>query len=282
MPVSPLSDIDTAGVGHSPAEIEAFVRRHFGLLGSLRLHRAAFGLDLLRAPLNVMLSPLLFITRVMAWACRKIGLRGVANWLTRRKLLLRTSVAAQVEGLILSELVRVPLPADDQATAKRVHGALAEYSGTRTAMAEFTTALVMLLIGAVFFHTATPGAISMAPGIASEIARSNAIAGFPLGATLGAGWYVMFPVGPSAGLMSVTILGLIIIGSVIATFAGVLADPVQTQIGMHQRRLTRLLHTIEAELGRHPERPFVAREHFLARVFDLWDMAASLLRVFKG
>lgn len=282
MSVSSQPDSDTVRRDHSPTEIEGFVRRHFGLLGSVRLHRAAFGLDLLRAPVNVMLSPLLFMSRVLAWACRKVGLRGLAKWLLGRRLLLRTAVAAKVEGVILSELIHAPLPVDDPVAMRRIQAALTEYSGTRTAMAEFTAALVMLLIGAVFFHTATPGAISMAPGIASEIARNSAIAGFPLGATLGAGWYGVFPVGPSAELMGVTILGLIIIGSVIATFAGVLADPVQTQIGMHQRRLTRLLHTIEAELGRQPERPFVAREHFLARVFDLWDMAASLLRVFKG
>ena len=35
--------------------VAAFVDRHFGLIGALRLHRHALGLDLLRAPANVLL-----------------------------------------------------------------------------------------------------------------------------------------------------------------------------------------------------------------------------------
>ena len=35
------------------AEVRRFVRHRFGLRGTLRLHRAALGWDLLRAPVNV-------------------------------------------------------------------------------------------------------------------------------------------------------------------------------------------------------------------------------------
>jgi hypothetical protein len=82
--------------------------------------------------------------------------------------------------------------------------------------------------------------------------------------------------------MAATITGLVLGGSVVATFAGMIADPVQVRLGVHQRRLARLMATVDAELGRLPERPFVASEHFLVRVFDLWDAALSLFKVFRG
>lgn len=294
-------------------DVDAFVRRHFAWRGSLRLHGAAMGLDLLRAPVNVLLSPVLFLTRMLAWLFRTIGLRRTASWLMRRRLMLRTAVAARVETLILSELIGVPLPQDGafldraalnraileapqlreairqsgslvaaQAMADRILDALAEYSGTRSAIAEFTTALVMLAVGAAVFQSLTPGAISMAQGVAEQVARITAIGAFPLGETLGAGWYGVFPVGPSPGLVALAVAGLALLGAVVATFAGTIADPVQVRFGVHRRRLMRLMSTVDAEIGRLPERPFVTKEHFLVRIFDLWDAALSLFRVFRG
>ena len=306
-------DCDVCGRPTRHVEVDAFVRRHFAWHGSLRLHGAAIGFDLLRAPVNVLLSPILVLARLLAWLCRRVGLRRTASWLMSRKLLLRTAVAARVETLILSELIGVPVPRNGasfdraalnrtileapqlrepirqsgsllaaQGMADRILDALTEYSGTRSAIAEFTTALVMLAVGAAVFQSLTPGAISMAPGVAEQVARSTAIGAFPLGETLGAGWYGVFPVGPSPRLVALTVAGLVLLGAVVATFAGTIADPVQVRFGVHRRRLMRLMATVDAEIGRLPAAPFVAKEHFLVRIFDLWDAALSLLRVFRG
>ncbi|SOB93528.1 hypothetical protein SAMN05877831_101193 [Rhodobacter maris] len=292
-------------------EIDAFVRRHFLWPGSLRLHRAALGLDLLRAPLNVLLSPLLVAARLLGWICGALRLARLSRWLKSRRLLLRTAVAARVETLILTELLDVPLPgparphaslqqailttpalrapirrcgsvAAAERMAGRIIAALGEYSGARAAMAEFTTALIMLMIGAMAFHAVTPGAISMVPGVAAQVAKSTAIAHFPFGAGPGALWYGLFPVGPSPGLVAATLICLVILGAIVATFAGVLADPVQVWLGVHRRRLIRLMAVVEAERDRAPEKTFVAREHFLARIFDLWDAVLWILRVLRG
>ena len=83
-------------------EVEAFVRRHFTWPATLRLHRAALGPDILRAPANVLLSPVLVLARLSGWVCGRLGLRRAADWLLRRRLLLRTAVAARVEAAIVS------------------------------------------------------------------------------------------------------------------------------------------------------------------------------------
>ena len=259
-----------------------------------------------------MLSPVLLLARAGAWTCRKLRLVRAANWLADRWLLLRTAVSARVEAAILGELLEVPLTgsaipdraamsrailaapqfrgvirsqasvAGAQGVADRITGAIGDYTGTRSSIAEFTTGLVTLVIGAIAFQALTPGMISMAPGVAGAVSQGTAVAEFPLGASLGGVWYGVFPVGPSPALIAATVAALMLLGSVIAAFAGVIADPVQVRLGIHRRRLMRLLETLDAETRGSRDRPFAAREHALARVFDLWDAAVSVLRVFCG
>lgn len=291
--------------------IDAFVARHFTWPGTLRLHRAALGLDIARAPANLFLSPVLVLARGLSWALGKVGFRRAADWLRRRRILMRTDVAARVEAAVLRELLDVPLPhgiprdragvarailaaptfrgaiaragsvAATAAMADRIAGALGDYSGTRSAMAEIVTAIFTLIVGAIVFHTVTPGMISMAPGVAGALAQSAAIADFPLGERLGGLWYGVFPVGPSPGLVAATLAGLLLVGATLTALAGVIADPLQARIGMHRRRLIRLMRVIEAERG-GARADFPAREHLVMRLFDLWDAALAALRVFRG
>ena len=172
--------------------------------------------------------------------------------------------------------------AEAQATADRIVGAVGDYTGTRSSIAEFTTGLFTLAIGAVAFQALTPGMISMAPGVAGAVSHSSAVSDFPLGAPIGGLWYSVFPVGPSPGLIAATVAGLMILGSVVAAFAGIIADPVQVRLGIHRRRLLRLFDTLDAEISGSRDKPFTAQEHILARIFDLWDGALSLLRLFRG
>ncbi|TGD42430.1 hypothetical protein EEB11_14230 [Pseudotabrizicola sediminis] len=293
--------------------VEAFVHRHFTWPGTLHLHRAAAGLDILRAPVNVVLSPILVLVRLGAWICRKLGMARMAGWLLARRLLLRTAVSARVEAAILTELLDAPLSsgtaipdraalsrailaaprfrevirsrgtvAEAQAAADRIVGAVGDYTATRSSIAEFTTGLVTLAIGAIVFQALTPGMISMAPGVAQAVSHGTAVADFPLGAPLGGVWYGVFPVGPSPGLIAVTVLALMLLGSVIAAFAGIFADPLQARLGIHRRRLMRLFRTLDAEMDGTRDMPFAAQEHLLPRTFDLWDAALSVLRVFRG
>ena len=295
------------------ATIDDFVARHFTWPGTLRLHGAALGWDIIRAPVNVALSPLLVTTRFAAYLCRRVGWRGTAEVLSRRRILLRTSVARRVEVLIVTDLMDLPLDegaaardpsalaravlaapqfremirtrasaAEAEALGQRIADSLGEYAGPRSAVAEMTTTLCVLVVGALAFQALTPGMISMAPGVADALARTNAIASFPLGQTLGGVWYGVFDVDASAWLVGTAVAGLVMIGSVFAAFAGVFADPLQSRLGIHRRRLGRLLDTLEEEFVGRGDKPFIAREHFFARLLDLWDALASAVRIFKN
>jgi hypothetical protein len=173
-------------------------------------------------------------------------------------------------------------PAEAAALGRRIADTLGEYSGTRSAVAEMTTTLCILVAGALAFQALTPGMISMAPGVADAVARATAIAEFPLGRTLGRAWYGMFGAGASPWFVALTLACLLMLGSVVAAFAGVLADPVQSRLGIHRRRLLRLIETLEEQLSGTGNRPFAAREHYYARLMDLWDAAASATRIFRS
>jgi hypothetical protein len=72
-------------------------------------------------------------------------------------------------------------------------------------------------------------------------------------------------------------LALAAAASVLTTFSGLITDPVQRLLGLHQRRLRRLIDRLEtAATG--VERPFGTGEHLLARLGDAADLVVSLLR----
>lgn len=264
----------------------------------------------MRAPINIALAPVLVTVRLLAGLCALIRLPRAASWLAARPILLRSAVSARVETILLHELFEVPLrtngPQDrgtrvaalcgggplGQALAARGEAApdlarqilrdIGEYTSTRAAMAEVTTALFTLIAGGLVFQALTPGMISMAPGVAAAVSQNTAVANFPLGATLGGVWYGVFPVAVPPWLVALTVLGLVCLGAVVATFAGVLADPVQARLGIHRRRLNRLVDAVEGLVSAAPGRGFVAREHYIVRVFDLWDAVISALRILRG
>ena len=60
-------------------EIRRFVRETFGLRGTLGLHRAALGGDLVRAPLNVILAPVFLLNRLAALVARAFNRHRVAT-----------------------------------------------------------------------------------------------------------------------------------------------------------------------------------------------------------
>lgn len=291
------------------ARVPEFVRQTFGLRGTLRLHRHALGWDLLKAPANVALSPVFLAVRLSAAAAKAVGAQGLAQWLGARRILLPTSVARETERRIVLGLLELPWAdqagrSDRDALAEailaqpalaalihpdpaapigaRVAAKLQDYTGTRSAVAEMTTALGTLGAGALAFHALTPGMLSLAPALSALIAHQAALAAFPLGGAIGSIWLGLFPASASPLLSAAVILLLALAGAIAAAFAGLVADPVQVRAGIHQRRLLRLIDALEHEFTGEGRQAFAAREHYLARLMDLADAGVSSLGLIRG
>jgi hypothetical protein len=174
------------------ARIPGFVDRHYSLRGTLALHRAALGWDVVRAPINLTMAAPALALHLAAAGLRRIGARRCADALGRRRLLLHTSVARRVESLVCHELLQ--LPTDSDATRHVLAGTIisemlrerpaaigrnaerllqrtvAEYADTRVPAAEIATGLLSLGTGAPTFGKLTPGVATFAPMLASMMA----------------------------------------------------------------------------------------------------------------
>lgn len=248
--------------------IDAFVDRHFTLLGSLALHRRVFGWDLLRAPVNLFLTTPALAVRLSSRMARRLGWERGSLWLGARHVLRETDLSREIEWLAAPELLELPyarkgrlstcdalaegiltdpraprrlavprtaLGAADPELQRRLHAAIESCSGTRAAVAEITTGLMATGFDALTVKRATPGLITLGSVIATTIAQQSAIAAFPLGAGLGGIWCGWYPVAASPGLLAMTIGG-----ALLASAAGFASGnqgswPLPERRGSHQR-----------------------------------------------
>jgi len=262
------------------AEVSAFVRATFGLRGTLRLHRFALGADLLRAPANVILAPVFIVTRLIAFLAKAMRLNKASVWMSRRKVFLETNVSKQVAVRVLAFVKEIEVKRDNIIIPNDVlEHEIAEYSGVRSAVSEITTTFVIIIVGFFVFQTVTPGVISITGPVAELRAHSLAIAQFPFGQKLGGIYYGVFPTDLEPWRLLATGVMLAMLASVMTTFAGVVADPLQVMTGTHRRRLCRLLNRLEIASGRSNN---IAREHITARFADLTDITLNLWRTLRG
>ncbi len=296
------------------AKVTSFIDTHFSLAGTLKLHRQAVGLDLARAPANVALMLPAAALKLSGMAARRLGARRTGDWLLARNPLLRTQVDREIEWLIHAELLELPYDdgarkstrdalaeeilrdpalvshfadplraigrhAEDPELRERIAGILEAYAGTRAAASELAGALVNLAAGAFALNQFTPTAVSLGPALAGVLAQHLAVSSFPLGTTLGGLWYGLFPAAPSAALVGVTTGGLVAGLSIATAFAGVVTDPIQRGLGLHRRRLLRMLDVMERNFRNPDAQAFVAREVYAARLLDLVDVLRTVHRV---
>jgi len=310
-----------AGLGRYYAErrsrVGPFVDRHFCLKGTARIHRAALGWDIARAPANLMLAGPQVGLKAAAAAARALGAARVGKALGSRDLLLKTAVAREVEWLLQTELlelpcdqgtrvathdalgaailddsrIRVPLAAllaalgqqaGEPGFAQRLTRALETYAGSRAAAAEIATGLLTLSAGVLTLNKLTPGAVTLGPALAGAVAQQAAISAFPLGAGLGSLWYGAFPAAPSVALVSGLTGGLLLGAATVAAFAGLVTDPVQRRLGLHQRRLMRLVDALERQTADPSTPAYAVHDQYVARVLDLFDWLGCAHRFVHG
>lgn len=294
--------------------IPEFVDQNFSLGGSLKLHRHALGWDIARAPANMLLALPQLATIGASSLSRKAGLERTADVLGRSNLVFATDVGRELEWRLFSELLELPysqdLPkgqnrthegdalahcilsdprleapltvmlqtigrrGDDPAFRRWLTDSLTTYANTRVAASDLANAIVSAGVGALLLKKWTPGALSLGPAVAGLVTQKMAISTFPLGAGLGGFWYGAFPASASTLVTVGVTTGFLAVGAATAAFAGVVADPVQRRLGLHHRRLNRLVNELESEL-REGQGNFTLRDHYAARVLDLIDVVAA-------
>ena len=294
--------------------IAPFVDRNFSLRGSSSLHRAAVGWDIAKAPLNLAMAAPQVGLLIASHAARKLGAPRLAQELGSKRLTVHTAVGQELAWRLHADLLELPYAADGRSTARdalaetilsdprvvaalmpaldalgttgddpdlrqRLETAMTEYGRTRAAATEIATALLSLSAGALALRKLTPGALTLGPSLAAAIVQRAAAMSFPMGGALGSVWFTLFPIAPSAVLVAGLTGGLFAVSTVASAFAGVVADPVQRKLGLHQLRLRRMLDALERQM-KDPAAPgFVVHAHYVARLLDLLDVAGAMVRL---
>ena len=272
------------------SRIGPFVDANLRWPGVGRLHRAALGLDLVKSPANVLLAIPALLLQLVAMTAGRLGAAATARRLLALPLGFTTAVERNLSARVQANLLQLDddptgaqpdgiagseaRPADFHSTAS----VLADrYAETRRAVADLTTALVIGMLGMLLTGRFTPGSISAGRELADGFTHYTAVQNFVLGPTLGRWFYQFFP--PDTSLW--TEIGAVVLVAVsmsfVAAFAGLVADPLQVRLGLHQARLGRWLRILrDATGGTVEKRRYRTWDPYVARLADLVDVLKGI------
>lgn len=288
-------------------KIPGFVQKHFSISGAAKINRKALGTDLIKAPLNVMWALPYTAIQATSLILGRAGFRKVEHLAHKMPAGFKTAVQKEVSRLIFLELLELPYQKSDEknepdallseildqpeikvlfqdqlamiVTKSKQEGfrqalekRLIEYSVSRTAVSEMAGNIITLAAGGGMLGKMTPGGISFGTGLAAAIAQQSAISGFFLGPTLGGIYYGMFPATASLGLVVASTSGVLAALTMVTAFSGVITDPIQARMGIHGKRLNRLVGSLEDALKDEKDSELKLRAQYVARVFDLVDL----------
>ena len=63
---------------------------------------------------------------------------------------------------------------------------------------------------------------------------------------------------------------------------GIIADPVKRRLGLHRRRLLRLIDAVEGQFFSDAAGGLVVRDHYVARLFSLFELLAGAYRIARS
>lgn len=265
------------------SRIPAFVSANYGWPAAVALNRRALGTDILVAPFNFLMGFPNFVLQLAAILLRLTGWRRPASALAGLHLGWPTAVQRTISDRLATDLLQVARgPADPgHSVRQRIRVAADEpvrrYVQTRNVAADITAGSIAAALGLLLLHQFTPGSISVGAAVAQVVAREQAVAGFPLGETLGQLFYAAVPVTPSVATLAVVFLVVTVTIAVVAALSGLIHDPLQAMTGIHRRRLHRMLDAVEASARTARGDTYRPRDTFFGRVYDLVDWVKGLL-----
>lgn len=289
------------------AKIPDFVQKYFSINGALKLHKKAFSSDLYKGPINIFWALPYAGMKATTSLLKKMGNQKIPTYFEKVPRGFVTNVQKEVVWLIYTELLELPYRQGNRKSAKdalleeilnqpevakllieqleQIHARsndpkfrqvlennLMEYSASRTAAAELAGSIITLSVGAAMFKKMTPGAMATGSLVATAIAQQAAISNFVLGPTLGSVYYSIFPAAASMGLFVATTGTIMAALSLVTSFAGIIVDPMQAKLGLHQRRLKKFIDCLEIELKGSGESKLELKDQYVARILDIVDL----------
>lgn len=285
------------------ARVPAFIDHHFQYPGAIATNRKALGWDMLRAPFNLLWAPVYALACLVKILTRKrAGLEWLHGLADRVPAGFTTQVQQHISDLIQVELLNKGpsghlledylIEALETVYARHSHepvdhrrfgrlieplvtDALNQYRVTRTASADITNSISCTVLGAFAFQKFTPGGIGIGVVLASMLAKTLAARDFILGETIGGWYYSVFPPEPSLATTAGVMVAVMAALAAVAALSGVIFDPVQAAVGLHRRRLYKMLDHLERDVSLNAQSSFRPKDQYVARILDAFDMIRS-------
>jgi Family of unknown function (DUF6635) len=293
--------------------VDAFVNQHYNFKGSATLHRHSLGWDIVKTPVNAISSVLTVVKQTGAFGLNKLGATELSELIANKNLFLSTQISKEIQwniqtGLLelrstkgnnislndalLNELfndhriqeqlictLKILAPhANNNEVKSKIEELLTEYTGSRAAASDITVSLMTAATGLVTLHKLTPGLASFSNSVASGIAHSSAIHSFWGGSWAGGLYYSVFNVTTPGMLSAAVFTSMLIPASFVATFAGIITDPLQRKLGLHTKKLNKVLDSTEQILLGEDKAKLALKDHYIARVFDLMDWTQLIIK----
>jgi hypothetical protein len=293
--------------------IGEFVRRHYSFRGALKIHSHALGWDVIRVPVNIIWSVVNILLALVGFLAGLVRLKKLQNWIKRIPPGLETDMDRQISWLIVTELLELPYqqgqkisdndalmteilkdpnlrsmlnevldtfsePAKSPEFRAKLDAKLAEYGATRTASSDLASNATLLVTSKIALGQASFGALSAGTAVSATVANSAAASNFWLGSMAGSYYYAVFPVAASARLFVAVTAVIAIVLALVSTFIGILTDPLQAKLGIHQKRLRKLVSAVGSDLSGEAGSDFHLREKYAGRLFDIIDVLSTVGR----
>ena len=283
-----------------------FVQQHLHYPGTWHTNKRAMGWDLLRAPVNLFWAPIYLGVQLLVLILKKVRLSILADYLRNIPSGLMTDIQRYLTDQTFTQLLGrnnqddnedelykyiygalTQLPDDleqpnnnlsllDRAHIDTIiHDALEQYRITRTASADMGNSLFSTIVGGFAFQKFTPGGFAIGLTIAAWLAQQLAVDNFILGDWFGRIYYSLFPATPSLSLSVASVALVMTCLAVLASFSGLITDPIQNLFGLHQRRLIKMLNHLENDLLQRKSGGFRPKDQFVARILELIDLARA-------
>ncbi|MBE1237234.1 hypothetical protein IHV25_06190 [Phaeovibrio sulfidiphilus] len=287
------------------SRIDPFIENTWSFGASLDLHRVALGPDIVRAPVNALLSIPQALMNLSGVALRHSGLRSrrvrhLSDRLVGTNLILPTDVTRELTFLLYRDFLQLPWDGgegrrtDVDALAREIARdpeLLRVLDETRSALLarQGDTGFQDRLRDTVDRYMGTRAAAAnvvtsllclgtgvvttqhMTPG---ALGLSSALSGLVLQKAAAGG--AALPALAGAGATAVTALSVLGAVAVAGAFSGVVADPIQSRLGWHRNRLRKVVASLEKDLLGPQAEPVVLHDHYVARVFDVLDVLAAV------
>lgn len=300
-------------LGGCEERVDDFVRRHYSFRGALRIHAHAVGWDVARVPINIVWSVVNIVLALLGLVAGVVGLKRLKSLVDKVPPGLETNMDRQISWLVVTELFQLPhqigdrtsqrdalmeevlkdpglqrlldmkldafvVPSKQPGFEKKLKAKLVEYGATRIGSADLASNAALLVTSKIALGQASFGTLGAGTAVSAVVAKSIAVSNFWLGSTVGSYYYALVPVAVSVRLLIAVTMVIAVALALVSTFIGVLTDPLQAKLGIHQKRLRKLISTIEADLHGRGNSKFELREKYIGRLFDIVDALTAVGR----